>query len=48
MQSRAIQIFEEYLDSQKTITQHKYMIQKFVKDNNLESFNIILGMNDLE
>ena len=48
MQSRAISVFEEYLDSQKTITQYKYMIQKFVKDNNLESFDTILGMNGLE
>jgi len=44
MKSRAVQIFEEYIQSGKTREHYSYHLQRFVNHYNLESFDSILGM----
>ena len=44
MKSRAVQIFEEYIQSEKTREHYSYHLQRFVNHYNLESFDSILGL----
>jgi len=44
MKSRAVQIFEEYIQSEKTRKHYSYHLQRFVNYYNLESFDSILAL----
>ena len=44
LKSRAVQIFEEYIQSEKTREHYRYHLQRFVNHYNLESFDSILAL----
>jgi len=44
MKTRAVQIFEEYIQSEKTREHYSYHLQRFVNHYNLESFDAILAL----
>jgi len=48
MKSRAVQIFEEYIQSEKTREHYSYHLQRFVNHYNLESFDSILALKTEE
>lgn len=44
MKSRAVQIFEEYIQTEKTREHYTYHLNRFIKYCNLESFDAILAL----
>lgn len=48
MKTRAIQIFEAYLESEKTRKHYNYLLKKFANHYKLESFDSILSINGQE
>jgi hypothetical protein len=48
MKTRAVQIFEEYIQSEKTREQYMYNLQRFVIYNKLESVDLILSIDSEE
>ncbi len=48
MKTRAVQIFEQYINSQKTREQYNFLIGKFVKHEQLDSFDSILAINGMD
>ena len=44
LKTRAVQIFEEYIQSEKTREHYSYHLQRFVNHYNLESFDAILAL----
>ncbi len=48
MKTRAVQIFEEYIQSEKTREQYMYNLKRFTIFNNLESVDLILSIDSEE
>src|SRR3989338_3652461 len=48
MKTRAVQIFEEYIQSEKTREQYMYNLKRFVIYNKLESVDLILSIDSEE
>ena len=48
MKTRPIQIFEEYIQSEKTREQYMYNLKRFAVHNNLESVDLILSIDSEE
>ena len=48
MKTRAIQIFEAYLQSDETRRHYNYLLKKFVNHYKLDSFDSILSINGQE
>lgn len=48
LKTRAIQIFEEYIQSEKTREHYMYNLIRFAIHNNLESVDVILSLDSEE
>lgn len=48
MKTRAVQIFEAYLKSEKTIKHYHYLLEKFTNHYKLGSIDSILSINGVE